>query len=161
MITLGKRGETLIKHRETVNQSGIPSLVAYLPTPDDVWTIGFGSIRGVKRGMIITPAIAQTRFENDTAEAVSAVDLIYRKMGAGSHSLTQSMIDALISLVYNEGPAPLFSTNTIGAALIAKKYYEAWQGFALWRTQNHKDLLGLARRRGEEMMLFLEDGIPS
>lgn len=160
MITPGPRGEKLIKRKETVNESGTPSLVAYLPTPDDVWTIGFGSTRAVTKGMVITAEQAQLRFIDDIREARNVVDLMYRKMGGGS-VLTQSMIDALISLVFNEGPKPLLVTNIIGAALVAKKYYEAWQGFALWRTQNHKDLLGLARRRGEEMMLFLEDGIPS
>lgn len=151
-IDLGSRGDKLIKGYETLR------LVAYKPTPNDVWTVGYGSTKGVKAGMKITLEQANERFELDIADAITAVSLLAKKAKV---NLTQSMIDALISLVFNVGPSAVQSGSTIGSALIDKgDYFAACQGFFLWRKQAGKDLLGLARRRAKEMELFLEDGIP-
>ena len=147
LMTLGKRGEELIKSYEQLR------LEAYLPTPDDVWTIGFGSTRAVSRGMKITIEQAEERFEVDTHDAIMAVSRL-------PVNLTQSMFDALVSLVFNVGPGCVSAASTIGKALRSGDYYGAWAGFTLWRKQAGKDLLGLARRRSREMVLFLEDGIP-
>ena len=151
-MTLGKRGEQLIKKRELF------SFNAYLPTPDDVPTIAWGHTKGVKLGMTCTLEQGQQWFIEDMQESVDAVRRLMAKM---SIPLTQSMFDALVSLVYNTGESSISSGSTIGSALITQKdYYKAWAGFTLWRKQAKKDLLGLARRRSEEMTLFLEDGIP-
>lgn len=144
---LGRRGEALIKGIETLR------LEAYLPTTDDVPTIGWGSTHGVKLGMKITVEEAQARFVTDTADAV-------RDVIALTCPLSESMADALISLVYNAGPGTISPTSTIGAALRKRDYFAAWAGFALWRKQAGKDLRGLARRRGLEMALFMEDPFP-
>lgn len=146
-MILGKRGEELIKSYERLR------LEAYLPTPNDVLTIGWGSTRGVLKGMKITISEAQKRFESDTSDAVEAVSRLPVK-------LTQSMFDALVSLVFNVGPSCISIQSTMGRLLRAGDYYGAWAGFSLWRKQAGKDLLGLARRRGQEMVLFLEDGVP-
>lgn len=154
MITLGPRGAALIKSYETLR------LKAYKPTPDDVWTIGWGSTRGVKAGMVIDEFQAEERFREDTRDAVEAVDYLNRRMLSKGYGLTQSMIDALVSLVFNVGPSCISASATIGKALLVGNYYSAWRGFSLWTKQAGNDLLGLARRRSEEMSLFLEDGIP-
>jgi lysozyme len=154
MITLGSRGAALIKSYETLK------LKAYMPTPNDVWTIGYGSTRGVREGMVITEFRAEELFKEDTQDAINAVDYLHRQMASKGYKLTPSMIDALISLVFNVGPSCLSASATIGKALLDGKYYHAWRGFSLWTKQSGKDLLGLARRRSEEMKLFLEDGIP-
>lgn len=144
---LGGRGEALIKSYEKLH------LVAYMPTPDDKPTIGWGHTRGVKMGMTCNIQQAQQWFMEDTAEAVVA----FRRIGV---PLTQSMFDALVSLVFNVGAGSVSATSTIGKALRTRPYYLAWAGFTLWRKQAKNDLLGLARRRGEEMMMYLEDGMP-
>jgi len=144
---LGPRGEFLLKKRETLK------LKAYLPTPNDVPTIGWGHTRGVALGMTCTIDQAQEWFEEDVAGAIAAVDRLPMK-------LTESMTDALISLAFNAGPGAISANSTIGKALRAGEYLAAWAGFVLWRKQAGMDLLGLARRRAEEMALFLEDGIP-
>lgn len=154
-LRLGPRGESLIKSFETLR------LTAYRPARDDVWTIGYGSIRDVHEGLAITIDQAQLRFIADTFEAIRHVNTL-------PCALTQSMFDALVSLVFNAGPGAIkiasetsFS-STIGNALYkpTPDYFAAWAGFALWRKQAGKDLLGLARRRAKEMDLFLSDGLP-
>lgn len=146
-LRLGTRGETLIKGYETLR------LTAYKPTPNDVWTCGWGHTRDVTADTTCTREQAQVWFDADVASAVSAVN------GLGV-PLTQSMFDALASLVFNAGPGCVLPTSTIGSALRRLDYYTAWGGFTLWRKQTGRDLLGLARRRSREMTLFLEDGVP-
>lgn len=144
---LGPRGEALIKGIETLR------LEAYRPTKNDVLTIGWGSTRDVRQGMKITIEEAQSRFVDDTADAVRVV------VGLPC-PLSESMADALISLVYNAGPSTVSPSSTIGAALRKRDYYAAWIGFTLWRKQAGEDLRGLARRRSLEMALFMEDPFP-
>lgn len=145
-MILGRRGAELIKSYEKL------SLVAYKPTPQDVWTIGWGHTRGVQEGMICSKEAAETWFIKDTQEAVDAVNAL-------NVPLTQAMFDALVSLTFNTGAA-VARGNTIQRCLILKDYYGAWKGISLWTKQMGKDLLGLARRRSTEMVLFLEDGLP-
>lgn len=144
---LGSRGEALIKGKEELR------LLAYLPTPNDVWTIGFGHTKGVKQGDKITVKQAEQFFDEDTAGAVAAVN----KLGV---PLSQSMFDALVTLVFNTGSGAISATSTIGKTLRERRYFDAWAGFTLWRKQKGKDLRGLAIRRAEEMRLFMEDPLP-
>jgi GH24 family phage-related lysozyme (muramidase) len=153
-LRLGPRGEQLIKSFEQLR------LTAYRPTRNDVWTIGWGSTQDVHEGLSITIDQAQLRFIADTFDAI-------RYANALPCALTQSMFDALISLVFNAGPSSIKAGSTIGNALHLQAaggypsgYFAAWAGFALWRKQAGKDLLGLARRRAKEMDLFLADGLP-
>jgi lysozyme len=157
-MKLGARGEELIKSYETLR------LVAYLPTPDDIPTIGWGHTRGVKLGDTCTIEQAQKWFEDDTASAVNSVNRViaFSPHMSGSTSalkLTQSAFDALVSLVFNVGASCISASSTIGRALRRGDLFGAWAGFALWRKQGKKDLQGLARRRAKEMMLFMEDSM--
>lgn len=145
--TLGDRGANLIKSFERLR------LIAYMPTPNDRPTIGYGSTHNVSMGMVITPAEAETRFNTDTYEAVQYVRHTIQV------PLTASMFDALVSLAFNIGVV-IAQGSTIRTALLVGDYYAACQGFFLWRKQAGKDLLGLARRRVKEMELFLADGMP-
>lgn len=158
-MKLGTRGSDLIKSYETLSFS------AYLPTPNDVPTIGWGHTRGVKLGMTCTLTQAQQWFLEDTSEAVNAVnDLVYSS--TPNVKLTQSMFDSLVSLVFNAGAGCIGKGTTIRTQLEKAEYFEAWRGFTLWRKQRSRttgkleNMLGLARRRAKEMVLFLEDGIP-
>src|SRR5688572_14151477 len=126
-LTLGPRGEILIKSFETLR------LTAYLPTPNDVPTIGWGHTSGVKPGTKITESQAQAFFDLDVVSSVAAVNKLPCR-------LTQSMFDALVSLVFNVGPGAIkigpTKSSTIGAALnfhdASDKagYFKAWAGFA-------------------------------
>lgn len=147
-MQIGSRGAALIKSYETLR------LVAYRPTPTDRWTIGWGHTRGVKEGQGCTREQAETWFIEDTAEAVSYVI----KLGI---PLSQSMFDALVSLVFNAGAEPLWPNRSIGRYLRARQWYEAWAAFAMWRNEEGVPRRGLARRRATEMALFMEDQLPS
>lgn len=149
-MQLGSRGLDLIKRYETFRST------AYLPTPDDVWTIGYGHTKNVRKGDTCTLEQAEQWLRDDVSSAVKAVNRLVVKV-----SLTQSMFDALVSLVFNVGTQPVTTSSIIGRSLLAGDYYKGWQSFALWRKQAGKDLLGLARRRAEEMTLFLRDGLPN
>lgn len=97
---LGPRGEDLIKSYEGYSSE------AYLPTPDDVPTIGWGHTRNVKMGDTCTPEQAEKWFQEDVSGAVSVVNNL-------AVNLTQSMFDALVSLVFNVGPSVLSLNNLI------------------------------------------------
>lgn len=150
-MRLGLRGEKLIKSYETLKFS------AYLPTKDDVWTIGWGRTKDVKKGDICTIDQAEKWFREDVAWAEEAVNQLIES----GVKLSQSMFDALVSLVFNVGPGSIERRSTLRKELtISRDYYTACQAFLLWRKQAGKDLLGLARRRTKEMVLFLEDDLP-
>jgi lysozyme len=97
---------------------------------------------------------ADAWFDEDVMFAEDAVDKLDVR-------LTQSMFDALVSLCYNCGPAPVQKGKTIGNALRAGDYDEAAEGFHLWVKQAGITLPGLVRRRADEVSLFWEDGLPS
>jgi lysozyme len=149
VLELGPRGTQLIQSFETLR------LEAYLPTPNDVPTIGWGHTKGVKLGMTCTVQQAQQWFAEDTAVAVSSVNAINATV-----ALSQSMFDALVSLAFNAGVGAIGSTSTVGKALRAGSYFDAWRGMSLWTKQAGKDLRGLASRRSHEMALFMEDRLP-
>lgn len=62
-MVLGECGKKLIKSYETLR------LEAYMPTPNDKPTIGWGHTKGVKMGDVCNVAQAEKWFLEDTAEA--------------------------------------------------------------------------------------------
>lgn len=154
-ITIGQRGINLIKQFETL------SLIAYKPTPNDVWTIGYGHTgKDVYQGQRIILGKAESLFLSDISNAVKEVQY-FSDLVSVITPFTQSMFDSLCSLVFNCGPDCISIGSTIRRELVSNhNYFAACQGIFLWRKQAGKDLLGLARRRVKEMELFLEDGLP-
>lgn len=140
----GQRGVDLIKRYETLR------LKAYMPTPNDRPTIGWGRAHGVKMGDTCTEQQADAWFLEDLGEAERAVN------GVGV-PLTQGMFDALVSLCYNAGTRVVDKNHAIGRALRAGRYIRAWRVFPLWINQAGEPSRGLARRRAEEMALFVAD----
>ena len=86
----GDRGLELIKRYETLR------LEAYMPTADDVPTIGYGHTRGVRMSDTCTEEQAEAWLREDLADAERAVNAI-------DVDLTQGMFDALVSLAFNVG----------------------------------------------------------
>jgi len=142
--------ENLIKKWEGLK------LKAYKPTPNDVWTIGWGHTKGVYQGMEINREMAQHYFEEDVKWAVDAVN---REVKVG---LNQNQFDALVSFVFNIGETN-FKKSTLLKKLNAGDYNGAANEFPKWKYQNKVVLRGLVRRRAEEMEVFLNpvDGQPS
>lgn len=127
-------------------------LEAYLPTPQDVWTIGWGHTHTTKKGQTITKEEAQKLFDDDVKWATDAVNK-HVKVG-----LTQNQFDALVSFVFNIGEGG-FSRSTTLKRLNAGNYEGAAEAMTWWNKQDGKILRGLVRRRAEEKEYFLSDVI--
>lgn len=142
------RGLSIIKEHEALR------LTAYLPTKNDVWTIGWGHTKGVKKGMTITKAQAESFLKEDIVWVESALSRLVNV------NLTQSQYDALASLVFNIGEGQ-FKDSTLLRKLNQKDYKGASEQFGVWVKQTQADgtkktLQGLVKRRAQERALFDE-----
>lgn len=124
-------------------------LEAYLPTPNDVWTIGWGHTLGVKKGDKITKEQAEAFFREDIKWAEEAVN------NSVKVSISQNMFDALVSLVFNIG-ATAFKKSTLLKKLNKADYEGAANQFLVWNKQKGRILSGLSKRRSEEREYFLK-----
>lgn len=143
-LSLSPTGAAMIQNDE---DSQGPALVAFLPTPNDVWTIGWGHTQGVYEGMTCTLAQAQAWFMQDMAWAQSAV------LSAVIVPLNQNQFDALVSFTENEG-ATAFEQSTLLRLLNAGNYSAAAAQFPRWVYQRGQILPGLVTRRQQEAALF-------
>lgn len=116
---------------------------AYLPTPVDVQTIGFGSTKGVKAGDTITPERALVRLLEDAGTFEQAVK---RCAPVPMHPHEFS---AFVSLTYNIGPGA-FCQSTVAKRLVAGDYESACEAILMWDKQAGKTLRGLTIRRKAE-----------
>ncbi len=135
------RGQALIKGFEQCR------LKAYKPTPDDVWTIGWGHTDGVHEGMEWTQEQADMAFAVDLEKYEHWVDDLVMV------PLTQNQFDALVSFCFNVGPdidadniAEGLGDSTLLRKLNAGDYAGAQSEFRKWDKQKGKRLSGLTRR---------------
>lgn len=143
-----------ISNKDLIKESEGLRLKAYLPTPDDVWTIGWGHTKGVRPWMTITKEQA----EQYLAEDLEWVEDVLRTQV--KVPLNQNQYDALASFVFNLGGTN-FANSTLLRKLNAGDYKGAADEFPKWNKQSQKDgkmvpLAGLTKRREEERNLFLE-----
>ena len=141
-MNIGKQGLDLIKRFEGLE------LDAYMPTPIDVPTIGYGHTKTAKMGMKITERGAEELLKQDLAWVEKAVNK------HATVPLTQPQYDALCSFVYNLG-ATNFRRSTLLKRLNEGKYVEAADELLRWNKQGKKVLRGLTRRREAERALFM------
>jgi len=141
-MKIGKQGLELIKMFEGLR------LQAYMPTPIDVPTIGYGHTKTAKMGMKITEAGAEALLKQDLAWVEAVVNK------SVTVPLTQNQYDALCSFVYNLGGTN-FKRSTLLKKLNNKAYSEAADELLRWDKQGSKVLRGLTRRREAEKALFL------
>lgn len=124
---------------------------AYL-CPANVWTIGYGSTKGVKEGDTITRARAQTLLREDMADAV---DKLYRVVPADViEDLTENQYAALLSFVFNLGAN---SKWTIWKVLRARDFDGVPAQMQRFVFAGGKKLQGLVNRRAEEVALWHRD----
>lgn len=121
---------------------------AYKPTQSDEWTLGYGHTDGVQEGDTCTMQQALDWLRDDTDEAVAAVKRLVNV------PLNQNQFDALVSLTFNAGTAPL--RKTLGALLNKGDYAGAAAQFKKWDYQAGKPLPGLENRRVAEAAHFME-----
>ena len=148
LVKTSRSGQDVIKQFEKLK------LVGYMPTKDDVPTVGWGTTRingtSVKLGQKITVEHAQELFEKDLAYFEKIVDSQVKV------PITQGQFDALVSFCYNVGDGA-FKNSTLLRKLNAKDYVGASEEFQRWTKQKGKVLRGLVVRRHLEKQLFCKD----
>lgn len=147
-MNISKFGAAFIRGYEKLR------LVAYKPTPNDVWTLGWGHTRGVKEGDTCTPEQADAWLLEDLSDAEACVNKRTKNC-----ALTQNQYDALVSLCYNIG-CDNFSGSTVLRCLLDGDDDGAANAFIMWNKQRDKKtgalkvVDGLTNRRKAEADLF-------
>ena len=142
-MNIGPQGIALIQKHEQCR------LRAYKPTPEDVWTCGWGSTKGVTEDTVWTQEEADAAFLRDIAWVEECVNK------AVTAELLQNEFDALCSLCFNIG-CGAFSGSTLVKLLNAGNFDAAAKEFRRWDKQAGNVLAGLTKRRAEEAKLFEE-----
>lgn len=129
-------------------------LKAYMPTPNDKPTIGWGSTGpDIKMGMTWTQEQADARFASDLAKFSAGVE----RLLPGSPPTSQGQFDAMISLAYNIGLAN-FGSSSVLTNHRAGHYQTAALAFLLWNKQRTPHglvvLNGLTKRRVAEAAIY-------
>ena len=140
-MKIGAAGIALVQSYEKCR------LKAYKPTPEDVWTCGWGSTKGVTENTIWTQEEADKAFLKDMEWVEACVN------HAVTAQLTQNEFDALCSLCFNIG-CPNFGKSTLVKLLNSGDYDAAALEFRRWDKQAGQVLAGLTKRRADESRLF-------
>jgi lysozyme len=112
-----------------------------------VLTIGYGSTKGVKEGDTITQEEADKLLLHEMNEYEGYIN------DAVTVDLKQNQFDALVSWVFNLGPANL-KASTMLKVLNNKEYDDVPTQIKRWNKAGGKVLQGLIRRREAEALLF-------
>ena len=137
-----------VSNLDIIKESEGLRLTAYMPTANDVPTIGYGHTHGVRMGQTITKAQAEQFLKEDVSWAEAAVNKQVKV------SLNQNQFDALVSFVFNIGETT-FAKSTLLRKLNAGDYNGAANEFPRWNKQAGVVLRGLVKRREREKQLFL------
>ena len=113
-----------------------------------VWTVGYGTTAGVKRGDTITHADALDRLMSHLEGDARAVD------AAVNVPLESHERDALISFAYNVGRSA-FRASTLLRVLNGGDKAGAAAQLLRWNRAGGRVVLGLVKRREAERRLFL------
>ncbi len=112
-----------------------------------VWTIGYGSTKGVEEGMEISQERADMLLLEDVEVFEEAVSKLVEV------PLEQNQFDALVSWTFNLG-----STNLQNSTLLKVLNNEDYEGvpsqIKRWNKAGGEVLQGLVRRREAEALLF-------
>jgi len=139
-MNTSQNGIDLIKHFEGCE------LEAY-KCPAGVWTIGYGHIKGVQEGDVITEQQAHDMLVEELDEYENYINTLV------TVPLNQNQYDALVSWVYNLGSSNL-NSSTLLKVLNTGNYAEVPEQILRWNKAGGKVLEGLTRRRQEEANLF-------
>ena len=141
---ISKNGLDLIRQYEGLR------LTAYMPTPNDKPTIGYGHTKTARMGMTIRVHEADELLKDDLKWVEDTVNI---------HVVTyinQNQYDALCSFVYNLG-ATNFRKSTLLRKLNNNDHSGAAKEFKRWNKQQGSVLRGLTKRRIAEATLFSKD----
>jgi lysozyme len=139
-MNISKEGIALIKKFEGCE------LEAY-KCPAGVWTIGYGHIKGVQEGDVITLEEAEDMLVEELHEYENYInDMV-------TVGLTPFQFDALVAWVFNLGPTNL-RESTLLRVLNEGNYEEVPAQIKRWNKAGGEVLNGLIRRREAEAFLF-------
>tara|TARA_E500000178_G_scaffold271093_1_gene269082 strand:- start:68 stop:544 length:477 start_codon:yes stop_codon:yes gene_type:complete len=113
-----------------------------------VWTIGYGHTKGVQEGDVWSEAQANEMLEIELEEFERYIN------DNVTVALSQNQFDALVSWVYNLGPANL-KASTMLKVLNSGDYEGVPAQIKRWNKAGGKVLEGLIRRREAEALLFI------
>lgn len=131
---------------------GGPALVAYR-CPAGIWTLGWGHTAGVKEGDRCSWAQAAALLEGDLAWAEAEV------AARVTVPLGDNQFAALVSFTFNCGRYA-FDHSTLLSDIDAGYFADVPVQLARWTHAKGVELPGLARRRQQEITLWLApDGI--
>jgi lysozyme len=143
--TINDAGLNLIKTFEGLK------LKAYQDVAD-IWTIGYGHIKGVHEGMQITNAQAEQFLKDDLRNTETAVA---SECGAAT---TDNQFAAMVALAFNIGTGA-FATSTVLDRNQAGNTQQAADAFLMWNKAHVNGELtpvaGLTNRRNAERALYL------
>jgi lysozyme len=112
-----------------------------------VWTIGYGSTKDVKEGDTLTQKEADNLLLHEMQEYEGYIKELIKV------PLKQNQFDALVSWVFNLGPANL-KASTMLKFLNAGDYHLIPSQIKRWNKASGKVLEGLIRRREAEALMF-------
>ena len=114
-----------------------------------VWTIGYGSTKGVSEGMVITHERAEMLLMEDIADYEEAVNQLVEL------PLKQNEFDALVAWTFNLGATNLKNSTLLK---VLNSTHKDWNDVPAqikrWNKAGGKVLQGLIRRREAEALLF-------
>lgn len=143
-MKLSQRGIDLIKQFEGYSSKAYPDPA----TGGAPWTIGYGTTKGVKPGMVITAQQAEKMLRDDVAKFESGVSSLI------TSPTTQGQFDAMVSLAYNIGLGN-FGKSTLLKKHNARCYTCAADQFRVWNRANGKVMNGLTKRRAAERRVYM------
>lgn len=144
-MQVGPRAKALIKSYEQCR------LTSYMPTPNDVPTIGWGSTGpDITMGIRWTQAQCDARFDSDIAKFAAGVEAAL----GGAPTLPREF-GAMVSLAYNIGTGAFASSTLLKKHKAGDKAGAAAE-FGKWNKQAGKVLNGLTKRRASEAALYLD-----
>ena len=157
--TVSQQGVELIKRFEGLHKVQPDGMVTSYRCPAGKWTIGYGSVKGVRSGMKITKEEAEELLIKDIKDHEAYVKQYVQV------PLTQGQYDALVSFVFNLGGGN-FRSSTLLKKLNKGLYDEAPEQFMRWNKARVDGKLtalkGLTRRRAAEAAIFSADAkLPS
>ena len=141
-MEIGEAGIAIIRDYEKLR------LVAYKPTPDDVWTCGWGSTKGVTKDTVWTEEEAEAHFREDVADVERCLNR--RLQGV---EITQNQYDAIGSWCFNVG-CDAFNNSTLLVHFLDGEDDLAAKELRRWNKQGGKVLNGLTARRARVEELF-------
>lgn len=147
----------MTKPKRRINAEGLElikrfegrSLKAY-QDPIGIWTIGYGHIKGVKQGDVISVEQADQFLTEDLEEAEGWVNFVVEV------PVNYNEFSALVSFTYNVGPGNLVKSTLLKLLNGDATRAVVAEQFLRWNKAGGKVLPGLTRRRAAERVLFLK-----